>query len=770
MKALKKVIYLALVLMPIVWLCATNAGLGRVLSIINVVSPYKFTYKCLDGKLIGQPIDIHGLIIVFEDKKVEIEHIHLNWLTGKFNAVNIYGLSKLLPKAELLADQELKINSLDGHFKLAHPTHTLNLQFTGQSLQTKLTGSIAVIYINGDWTVEDAIIEFGKNTLALKKQAAQNYVWDLQLTDPRVIFKNSKGVLIANGQLQNLFSTPTINAKVKTSHFNLDSYKIHNLIADISIAPETTNQITADISADNISINKNSLSNLKIKLHGNPEQHFISCNTLYNKVPVKLNLTGTWAEHLWQTKNIVFKYQNEQLTGKAFYNFIKRNGMFNINGNILNTKLVATMELQKNNNLNGNVTVTSEDIAFLMQWMPDVTRLKGKFFAQAKLNGTVSKPEIIGEAHLTEITATMPHLGIKIKPMEIHLSGDKHGKFTLTGKGAMRRGSGEFTLHGYIEPFKPQMPNSISINATNMEFINNKMANLIGSSKIKMHFAMPEQRIDIIGDITIHEGNLNLAGNASKTVKTKDIVFAHEAIANKNPLLINPVINLRIEEGIRLSGFGIDADISGKLDIVQRNNALYADGRITIKEGKFKLPGQELTINKGRLLYPPGTLLINPVLDIKMHTKNDDPTSNNSNTQELELIVQGTAQKPVISERGLANNKDFLISQALITGSGMLSNNILQDKLKIDEIGLVPTNPNAVNFFDEQNRKTDLKNKDLIVGRSLGKKTYIQYLHNMGETNERLRLKYSLNKIWALGIESGTQGGGVDLSFSIETD
>ncbi len=62
-----------------------------------------------------------------------------------------------------------------------------------------------------------------------------------------------------------------------------------------------------------------------------------------------------------------------------------------------------------------------------------------------------------------------------------------------------------------------------------------------------------------------------------------------------------------------------------------------------------------------------------------------------------------------------------------------------------------------------------------MIGRSLGKHFYLQYLHSMSEASQRVRLKYALNNIWSIGIESGTAedgtvGGGIDLSFVIERD
>jgi len=74
-------------------------------------------------------------------------------------------------------------------------------------------------------------------------------------------------------------------------------------------------------------------------------------------------------------------------------------------------------------------------------------------------------------------------------------------------------------------------------------------------------------------------------------------------------------------------------------------------------------------------------------------------------------MVQGTAQKPVISESGLAGNKDRALSQALLTGTNVISKNLLYEKLHISEIGLVAHDTNEIDFFDDPKDKTSLKTK-----------------------------------------------------------
>lgn len=536
------------------------------------------------------------------------------------------------------------------------------------------------------------------------------------------------------------FGTWNINmfkANINAKQLVLQGYHVKNLNAKINMTNNTSDLLDISLKARSITIDNDIINNVNIVVTGKLDNHTINAKAVYNAMPIELTANSNVKRKVWQAEQLQLKLLGTQLNGTAR----------------------MLLDVSK---LDADISLASDDLTLLMQWMPDVTRLKGKFIANAKFTGTLDTPIITSTAHLTDVTATIPSLGIKIKPMELHLIGNQNGSFDLNGNGSMRRGPGTFTLKGYIEPFKNNMPNSIRFFGDNIEFINNQTAHLLASLDVQLHYELEAQRVDITGDVTINSGKIIIADKSTHTVKSKDVVFINEPALNSDSVIcFNPDINLRIIEGVQFTGFGLQAYVSGKLAITQRHDAIYADGRVTIKEGTFQLPGQTLFINKGRLLYPPGTLLVNPVLDIKLHDQN----------QQLELAVQGTAHKMLITESGLAGNKDRAMSQALLTGSSVLSGNLLQDKLKISEIGLTSNDEAHVEFFDDPSRsKSSLKNKDLVLGRHLGKKFYLQYLHSIGEANQRVRLKYSLNPFWDIGLESGTQGGGADLSFSIERD
>lgn len=796
----KSIVCLVICSIPIVLLLTTNAGLKVILTAATMFAPIQFSYGSVSGKLLGQPIKINDLYIEQNGHPLKVGNVTLDWQQRLFSAQNIQGIEPYLPMAEDITYNQMHIDSIHGYVTLHGNKHVFKLQMRGHAKQTPILATSLITHIGDLWDIQYAYLTYGTNLAKIEQQANQKYIWQLMLNDPASIFQESHGTLQANGSIANLHAIPSIEAKVIAKKFGISDYQINNLNADINMQLQSATPIHAKINASQLVIGTQQIQNLNLNLTGTLEQHTLISHATYNKDPISFTMRGNFVDQVWDITQIILSYKKEQLQGHGKYYANTNSGNLKLAGSIMHLPTQADLQVDRANSalqfkihanaqnamqglinvnaqkLSGSINTKIDDLAFLMQWMPDVTRLKGKLLSEIKISGTTDKPEIVSSTKITEITATVPSLGIKIKPIEIYINSDKQGKFNVHGTGHMRRGPGEFKFYGFIEPLKDDCPNLLTVEATKLEFVNNQMAQLLASSKLNVHFAKQRQQLDLTGDIEIHSGKVVIPDKRTQTVKSKDVVFVNESNAiHKRLLSVNPNINLRINDDVHFKGFDLAADVSGKLNISHRHGALYADGRVTIKQGSYELPGQKLHINHGRLLYPPGTLLVNPVLDIKMVGKDKGRTVQD-NTPDIELSVQGTAQKPMISETGLSNNQDRALSQVMLTSSSVISNNILQDKLKIAEIGLASREEEHVAFFDDPSvGKNALKNKDFVIGRPLGRKFYVQYLHSVSEANQRVRLKYALNNIWSIGIESGTSedgglGGGVDLSFAIERD
>ncbi|MGI9214482.1 MAG: translocation/assembly module TamB domain-containing protein, partial [Gammaproteobacteria bacterium] len=324
-----------------------------------------------------------------------------------------------------------------------------------------------------------------------------------------------------------------------------------------------------------------------------------------------------------------------------------------------------------------------------------------------------------------------------------------------------------------INPFDLDNPLNLKITSNDLEFINTPEYHLIG--KLNLELSLLNQNIlHISGDINIPKGLINLEKQHSRIVKSKDIIlinpqsnFENNNISktSSNDFKIFPEIDLRIEENTRLIGIGLNANITGKLKIYTLNtdyNNWLGDGRITIKQGIYILSNQKFLIDKGRMIYLPGTLINNPILDIKI-LANQDNFSHKSN--EKYLYIEGTLEKPVIRDVGLIDEKQAIL-QILNLGNTPISSGI-KEKFNLTEFGIQDNNYETNKEFKELNEQQSfLDNKNFVIGKKLSKKVDFKYFRTLNTSNNTVKLKYNFHRNFAFEIESSTiDGYGSDFTF-----
>ncbi len=735
----KSIVFAGSLTIPILVLTTTNFGLNTLLTIGAMFSPIGFSYKYAEGRILGADITIHGIKLNYAGNTVTIDNLKLNWQQKALHAKKIKGTEKLLPLNSELTYQPIQIDNLD----LKILDKKVLAQLSGNIATSKLQAIANLTYLNSGIYLDKATIDIDDNFIKINSES-QTYLWKIFIDKPKLIFKNSAGKIYSNGTIENINTYPTLKGFIDIPKFTVNDIVIDKLSTKLDITYEQNTSQNIDTKVNLIKFHQHEFKDIKLQLFGSLAKHKIQANLNYKEYPLALTANG--------------KYQQNTLDiTKAIINFRQQKATGNVSLNLADKKI------------HGSLDAKSDDLSFIMQTIPTITNLKGQLAAKIIVKGTMDAPVVSSNILIKNISTTIPNLGIKIKPMELNIYSDNFDRFNIKGHGNMRRGPGDFTIEGYLCPFRDNMPNSINIKGSNVEFINNQLANLIASFDIFLNINKTFNILDVDGKIDIQEGSIAFA-KQPLTTKSKDIVFVNEANTSNNSFQINPDLYLHIHEGVKFKGLNLETHINGNLHILYRNHTHYAEGTINLSQGTYALPGQNLFIDYGRLIYPSGALLVNPILDIKLNNK-DAKISNLEHDKHVNVFVQGTAQKPIISEQGFTNNQDIAVSQAIFTGTNALSKNILYEKFKISEVGLKSSSQKYVTFFDDpSDPKTNLKDKDFVIGRPIGNKLYLQYLHGLGEPNKRIRLKYSLNHMWDIGLESGTKGSGIDLGFVIEKD
>jgi autotransporter translocation and assembly factor TamB len=394
--------------------------------------------------------------------------------------------------------------------------------------------------------------------------------------------------------------------------------------------------------------------------------------------------------------------------------------------------------------LQAEITMQADALQEMLLWLPALSRVKGLLQASVQLTGNIFKPHLQLKLQLDNGTMRIPSLGIKLKPVTASIISttplpNSLQDFKIQVHAHVRDAPGLITITGNLHEAKILIKNAV--------LVNNHYAML----KMDAQLLWQPTTRSIRGELIINEGNINFSQHQLAVwPKTDDLQYSDTGTSGHSPPFDTIDCHLRIAKGVSFTGFNLQTTISGKLHIYNKQEYLLGEGRITLKEGSYQLPACKFRIYHGRLLYPPGTLLSNPRLEIRLAERD-----------KVQVYVDGSLENPVLHNIGLDNTQAL---GYLVNSSGGEVLQELRSKLAIEPL-VVEQDPLIGPMYEQGD---SLENKYLVVEKKLTKKLNLQYLKGLLDKKNAVRLKYHLNKYWDLGLETGINGSGADLNFSID--
>ncbi len=379
----------------------------------------------------------------------------------------------------------------------------------------------------------------------------------------------------------------------------------------------------------------------------------------------------------------------------------------------------------------------------------------------------------------------LPKQALNLKDMHFNISGKTIDALSLKGLGYS--GAGQFQVEGNIQP-NANTKFSLTFKGKNLQIYNTHDIQIIGSPILALK--LNNNALFVDGTLLIHKGNITMQNKKNVGILSRDIVIKNvkNLDIQKNAFRIIPNLYVVIENNLHFDGYGMNAIIGGKLTMNERPDGLLSgDGKLTIKQGKYRLQGATRYIHKGHLLFPAGTLLKDPLLDILISQNRVEQHTTTANTN-VGIYVQGTLQHPsyhpysndsnlksadILSRLGFGQNEAagdesqrqlFAQTAFLFSGTANPFVDFLQKNLQLEEFNL-ESKPTNKTFYTQGGADTVL-----VIGKSLSQKLYLQYLQSIMDPVATIRLKYFLSRFFTASAETGTEGVGGDLTFSMEKD
>lgn len=244
-------------------------------------------------------------------------------------------------------------------------------------------------------------------------------------------------------------------------------------------------------------------------------------------------------------------------------------------------------------------------------------------------NGALS-----GQIKLSGFSAELPAAGLKLSDSNIVLSGAPD---RVEVSGTLNSGAGPLTLAGSIDPAAGLAGLNIDITGERFLAANLPQAKVYISPKLTLRGSLVSSGsaaetpvagsgtparatagvLRISGEVGVPEAIIDLARFEPAVGLSPDVVVIDQPLLEEAaPSPIRADVTVVLGENVQLRGFGLDGKIAGRLSVRERpGRPTTARGEIQVS-GTYKAYGQDLTIERGKLLFA-NSGLDNPGLDIR---------------------------------------------------------------------------------------------------------------------------------------------------------
>lgn len=416
--------------------------------------------------------------------------------------------------------------------------------------------------------------------------------------------------------------------------------------------------------------------------------------------------------------------------------------------------------------LKGQADFSIADLSVLPSVLLDSITLNGALQGQVQLAGSLDAPDVMASAQLSDASVDIPELGLELE--KIALTVDSKGTSKIGFMGQLQSGEGQLEVNGDADFANLSSPKlSVTLKGQDFQLANTQELNIAGD--IDLTVAMADQLLDVQGAVAIDHAELDFKIPETALLASNDVVL--EGV-EKSATALKQRIKLVVDLGQKthISAQGLDADLLGKVLVFQEpGGILRGDGEIKVNNGRYQAYGQDLKIDKGRLIFSGGSIE-NPSLDLNAEKTIETTTagvsvSGKASAPRLGLYSTPTLRdedilavlifnKPV-GELGSEDGLALLRIANSLRGDGTSTVTKVTQRLQ-ESLGL--TNLEL---------QTSNNAPSIVAGKQLSSKLYIGYGYGLLDAAQSLILRYNLNQAWSVKADVGVNSG-ADLRYQFE--
>ncbi len=288
----------------------------------------------------------------------------------------------------------------------------------------------------------------------------------------------------------------------------------------------------------------------------------------------------------------------------------------------------------------GFVELKGFDIAMLKGFLPDFDQFSGLVSAKGSFNGRLHEPVFSG-------TVVVKNPKLSSNDLPITVTGGSI-KSIVTGRtaslsGQIESGNGQFSISGKAD-WKNIQAWQLVLNARGDALVFSEKPLIESVFAPDIELRIEPKNVEIRGNLNVLAAAINIKEIPERAIgPSPDVIISSEqesARDDPDGWNIKTDIQIKLGDAVRLSGYGMRAQLKGEFRLLKRDNKPFElHGEITIPQGTYKSYGQDLTVEDGQVL------LIGPTnqssLNIEAFREVEDVRAG--------LLITGSVDKPIIT-------------------------------------------------------------------------------------------------------------------------
>lgn len=414
----------------------------------------------------------------------------------------------------------------------------------------------------------------------------------------------------------------------------------------------------------------------------------------------------------------------------------------------------------------GEVAINTDELVWMELLSPDIVEPKGRLDARITLAGTRARPQLGGQARLTQFSTELPSLAIVLEQGDVRLDALPDGSARIAGQ--VRSGEGTLNIDGSLNWQNPEAPLLLNLRGQNVLVSDTRDLHAVASPDIQVRY-VASQPLQVTGTVTVPSARIDLERLDQGVSASPDVVVLDpEDPEASAATALELDLTLILGDDVRLNGFGLDGGLGGRMRVRSHpGREMTASGQLQVR-GQYKAYGQKLDITRGELSWSNGPVA-DPILNIRAERVVGDvtagvdirgrasaPTANvwsDPASSQSEALAYLTLGRPLASA-STDESKQLNAASAALSAGGSLIASQLGAKLGLDEAGVSDSRA--------------LGGSVLGIGKHISPRLYVGYGVSLLGTGQVVMLKYLLRKGFDVQIESSTLENRASLNWRKE--